>query len=45
MIVNCLEGNPSALFYQKMGGIAVGKRQDPLGEGLVIHETIFRFRL
>ena len=44
MIVNCLDGNPSARFYEKMGGIAVGKRQDPMGDG-VINETIFRFVL
>jgi GNAT superfamily N-acetyltransferase len=42
MIVNCLEGNPSAAFYEKMGGKAVGKRQDPMGD-IVIKETIFRF--
>ena len=29
-------------FYEKMGGVAVGKRQDPLGDS-VISETIFRF--
>ena len=44
MIVNCLDGNPSALFYEKMGGVVVGTRQDPMGDG-VINEIIFRFGL
>ena len=44
MIVNCLDGNLSAAFYEKMGGKIVGKRQDPLGD-IVISETIFRFAI
>lgn len=45
MIVNCLDGNPTAHFYGKMGGAEVGKRCDLLGEGVMLHETIFRFAL
>jgi len=44
MIVNCLDGNPSAAFYEKMGGQVIGKRQDPLGD-TVINEIIFRFAI
>ena len=41
-IVNCLRENPAAGFYEKMGGVAVGTRQDALGDG-VITEDIWRF--
>lgn len=41
-IVNCLRGNPSAGFYEKMGGMTVGTRQDALGDG-IITEDIWRF--
>ncbi len=41
-IVNCLQGNPARGFYEKMGGVTVGTRQDALGEG-IITEDIWRF--
>lgn len=44
LIVNCLEGNPSLGFYERMGGRAVGERSDTL-RGHVICEKILRFEL
>ena len=41
-IVNCLQGNPAADFYEKMGGVTVGTRQDVLGDSM-ISEDIWRF--
>lgn len=41
-IVNCLQENPAAGFYEKMGGVTVDTRQDELGSG-IITEDIWRF--
>jgi hypothetical protein len=45
VILNCLEGNPSLGFYQKIGGIIAGERMDALGGGHVITEKILRFEI
>ena len=42
-VVNCLQGNPAAGFYAKMGGSAVGERRDVLSDGTEITEDVFRF--
>lgn len=42
LIVNCLQGNPTAGFYEKQGGKIVGIRQDVLGNGKIT-EDIWRF--
>lgn len=41
-IVNCLQGNPSAGFYEKLGGKIVSIRQDVLGNEKIT-EDIWRF--
>ena len=45
VILNCLDGNPSLGFYQKMGGVIVGERMDALGGGHMITEKILRFEI
>lgn len=42
MIVNCLKGNPSLAFYQRMGGKIVADRQDIL-DGATLAEHIVYF--
>lgn len=42
LIVNCLKGNSSMGFYQRMGGQVVGERTDAI-RGYEICENIFRF--
>ncbi len=45
MIINCLDGNPSAGFYSCMGGVVTGQRTDTLATGHIITENIFRFAI
>lgn len=42
VLVNCLAGNPALAFYQKMGGVPVGRRTDAVLGG-TITEDILRF--
>jgi len=45
MIINCLDGNSSAGFYSRIGGVVAGQRTDTLVTGHVITENIFRFTI
>ena len=44
-LVNCLQGNPAAGFYEKMGGAAAGRRTDTLADGTEITEIVYRFEV
>lgn len=45
MIVNCLVGNPFCAFYERMGGVIVGQRQDEAQGGHILTENILLFDL
>jgi len=42
-LANCLQGNPAAHFYVRMGGSAAAQRRDTLVGGAEIIEDVFRF--
>lgn len=45
MIINCLVGNPSLGFYEAMGGVIVGQRQDEAQGGHILTEDILLFQI
>lgn len=41
LIVNCLAGNPARGFYESMGGVVAGQRQDRMGEHAILEDILY----